>query len=189
MAEIKEKKIKKPKTTVQKYKFWRNWEIGLEVSKFLMPLIPFGVILGINWSDWVGDSPSDGWSIGMGFGMLIVSVISAIIALWKKDEIAKQKISGVFYVAIIMAVFGFGFKLIGSISNTFGDMFLYVTCGVVASGVVDQIDKSAIRQNVVFYKDLIVTNGLSKSSARRMDDTEQAKKEGEEAKKERIDLL
>ena len=180
------RKEKQPKTTIQKYKFWRNWEVGLEAGKYAMPLIPFGVVLGINWSDWVGNSPSEGWSIGMGFGMLIVSVISAIIGLWKRDDIAKQKVSGVFYVAIVFAMIGFGFKLLASIANTFGDMFLYVCLGIIASAVTDQVDKSVINPKVKFYKQLVEDNGLSKASAKKNDEKEQAELEGKKAKEERM---
>ena len=57
----KDKKPRKQRTTLQKYKLWRNWSYGLEAGKFAMPFIPFGIILGVNWSDWVGDSASEGW--------------------------------------------------------------------------------------------------------------------------------
>ena len=183
----KARKPRKQRTTVEKYKFWRNWNYGLEAGKFAMPCIPFGIILGINWSDWVGDSASEGWSIGLGFGMLIVATVSAMLAIFKKDEIAKQKMSGVFYVAIVFAVIGFSFKLLATIANTFGDMFLYVSLGIVGSATVDQIDKSAIRPRQEFYKNLIESNGLSRKSAQLMDDTEQAKEEGEKAKAERAE--
>ena len=188
MAE-KVKKEKKPKTTLQKYKFWRNWDIGLTAAKFAAPAVPFGIVTGLNWDRWVNNSPSTGWSIGIGFGMLIVATVSAFLAILKKDEVAKQKVSGVLYVAIILAIIGFSFKLLASISNEMGNMFLYVATGTAGSFTIDQVDKSAIKPEVKFYKGLIEKNGLSKSSAKRMDDEEQAAREGEKAKQERIDSL
>lgn len=179
------KAVKKQRTTIEKYKYWRNWNVGLTATKFAMPMIPFGVVLGLNWSDWVGNSPSEGWSIGIGFGMLIVATISGIVAVWKKDELIESKVSAVFYIAIIMAVIGFGFKMLASMINEMGNMFLYISMGIVGSGVLDQVNKSAIAPRVKFYKNLVETNGLSKTAARDLDDTEQAKKEGEQAKAER----
>ncbi len=182
-------KQKKQRTTLQKFRFWRNWQLGLLGAKFAMPFIPFGIILGIHWNEWVGDSPSAGWSLGIGFGMLIVATASSIIGIWKKDEIAKSKISGVLYVALVFLTIGFALKLLASMINEMGDMLLYVSIGIAGSATVDEVDKLAINPNVVFYQDLVNTNGLSKSAAKKMDDTEQARKEGEEARKERIDLL
>ena len=182
-------KAKKQRTIVQKYKFWRNWNVGLTAAKFAMPLVPFGTVLGLNWNEWVGNNASEGWSIGIGFGMLIVASLSAIIGIWKKDEIAKSKVSGILYVAIIFLVIGFGFKLLASIMNEIGNMFLYVSAGIAGSFAIDQVDKSVVASKAAFYKDLIEQNGLSKASAQRMEDIEQAKKEGEQAKKGKVDLL
>ena len=178
-------KNKKQKTTIEKYRYWRNWDIGLTAAKFAMPLASFGTVLGVNWNQWVGDSASQGWSIGIGFGMLIIATLSAMLAIWKKDDIVKSKVSGVLYIAIIFVVIGFGFKCLASIMSEMGDMFLYVAIGLVASFGVDEADKLAVRPKVLFYKNLVEENGLSKSTARIMDDTEQARLEGEEAKKER----
>lgn len=179
------KKVKKQKTTVEKYRAWRNAEIGLTAGKFAMPFIPFSVVLGINWSDWVGDSPSEGWSIGLGFGMLIIATAMAIIGIWKKDELVNSKISGVLYVSIIFLVIGFAFKLMSSIMSEIGDMFLYVAIGLAGAFATDQVDKMAIRPKVLFYKDLIDKNGLSEASVQKNKDEEQARIEGEVAKQER----
>ena len=185
MAE-KVKKEKKPKTTLQKYKLWRNWDIGLTAAKFAAPAVPFGIVTGLNWDRWVDNSPSTGWSIGIGFGMLIVATISAILGIMKKDEVAKQKVSGVLYVAIILAIIGFSFKLLASIMSEMGDMFLYVAAGTAGSFTIDQVDKLAIKPEAQRYKKLVEDNGLSKSAARRMDDAEQAQIEGQKAKAERV---
>ncbi len=179
------KKVKKTKTTLQKYKTWRNASYGLAASEFAMPLIPFGVVLGLNWSDWVGNSQSEGWSIGVGFGMLIVATIMAMIGIWKKNDLINSKVSAVFYVAVVFAVVGFGLKLMASMINQLGDMFLYVALGIVGSGAVDQVNKVAIKPRMDFYSKLVKENGLTKTSAREMDDVAQAKKEGEEEKAKR----
>ncbi len=179
------KKVKKAKTTLQKYKTWRNASYGLAASEFAMPLIPFGVVLGLNWSDWVGNSQSEGWSIGVGFGMLIVATIMAMIGIWKKNDLISSKVSAVFYVAVVFAVVGFGLKLMASMINQLGDMFLYVALGIVGSGAVDQVNKVAIKPRMDFYSKLVKENGLTKTSAREMDDVAQAKKEGEEEKAKR----
>lgn len=183
------KKTKQPKTTVQKLKYWQRWQKGILAGEFAMPVIPFGVILGINWDNWVGGSPSSGWSIGLGFGMLIVATIVAIAGIWKKDELVNSKMSGIFYVAVWMVIVGFGFKLIATVFNTFGDMFIYVALSVGGSGVLAQVNKSKVRVEIERYKKLVKENGLDKKSAREIEDAEQAKREGEEARKERVDLL
>lgn len=187
VEEASKKKPKTPKTTLQKLKYWKRWRLGLTVSEFAIPLIPFGVILGLNWSDWVGDSPSQGWSIGMGFGMLIVACISAIVGIWKKEEMVNSKVSGIFYVAIVLCLIGFSFKLLASVFSEFGDMFLYVSISVVGSGVTAQVNKSYVSAKVARYQKLVNDNGLDKKSAKEMADEEQAKKEGEEAKR-KVDL-
>jgi len=181
--------VKKKKTTIQKYRFWHRWYLGLKAAEFSVPLIPFGVILGINWSDWFGKEQSEGWSIGLGFGMLIVATVLAITEIMKKDELVKTKVSFLFYVSIVFVLVGFSFKLLASIMNTMGDMFLYVSCGIVGAGGVDETNQMAIKPRMDFYKSLVDENGLDKSSAKKMDDTDQAKKEGEEAKKERRNFL
>lgn len=185
MAESNTKKVKKTKTTLQKYKTWRNATYALAGSEFAMPLIPFGVILGINWSDWVGNSQAEGWSIGLGFGMLIVATIMAMIGIWKKNDLINSKVSAIFYVAVVFAVVGFGLKLLASMINQLGDMFLYVALGIVGSGTIDQVNKAAVKPRMEFYSKLVKENGLSKASAKEIDDVAQAKKEGEEAKAQR----
>ena len=185
MAESNTKKVKKTKTTLQKYKTWRNATYALASSEFAMPLIPFGIILGINWSDWVGNSQAEGWSIGLGFGMLIVATIMAMIGIWKKNDLINSKVSAIFYVAVVFAVVGFGLKLLASMINQLGDMFLYVALGIVGSGTVDQVNKAAVKPRMEFYSKLVKENGLSKASAKEIDDVAQAKKEGEEAKAQR----
>lgn len=179
-------KARKQKTTVQKHAFWRNWSVALTGAKFAAPLVPFGTVLGVNWNEWVGESASQGWSIGIGFGMLIVATLSALIGIWKKDELAKNKVSGLLYVTIIFLVIGFGFKLLASIMSEMGNMFLYVACGLAGSFSIDQVDRMAIQPKVAFYADLVEKNGLSKAAAKRMDDAEQAQHEGEEAKADRV---
>lgn len=181
------KKEKKTKTTIEKLRFWKRVQYGLVAGELSMPLIPFGVILGINWSDWVGDSPSEGWSIGMGFGMLIVAVILAIVGIWKKEELVNSKFSGIFYVAILFLVIGFGFKLIASTFNSFGDMLLYVCIGIAGSGGLAQFNKSYVTPEVERYAELVEKNGLDKKSAQHLEEEKQAQKEGESARK--ADLL
>lgn len=177
-----EKKAKQPKTTLQKLKFWKRLNTGLTVSEFAMPIIPFGVILGLNWNDWVGNSASNGTTLGLGFGMLIVSVIAAMIGIWKKDEVVNSKMSGIFYIAIIMLIVGFSLKMLASVFNSMGDMLLYVCIGVVGSGGVAQVNKSYVSKQVDRFQELVTKNGLDKRSARAIADEEQARLEGEQRK-------
>lgn len=187
---MSEKKNKQPKTTLQKLNYWKRWNKGLTASEFAMPLIPFGIILGLNWNDWVGDSASKGTSLGLGFGMLVVAFIAAAIGIWKKDEIVSSKFSGIFYVAIVMGIVGFAFVLLAEIFFSLGWMFVYIAAGVLGSGTVAQVNKSYVSKKVIRYQALVKENGLDKKSAKELEDEEQAKKEGEQLKKERkVDLL
>ena len=179
------KKVKKPKSTIEKARMWKRAEIGITAAKFAMPFIPFFTILGINWNEWVGDSSSEGWSIGLGFGMLILATAMAIIGIWKKDELINSKISGVLYIAIVFLIIGFAFQLMASIMTEMGTMFLYVAIGLGASFATDQVDKLAIRPKAVFYAELADKYGLVKESVQKQEDEEQARIEGEMAKQER----
>lgn len=177
------KKNKEPKTTVQKLNFWKNWQLGLTLGQFGAPMVPFGIILGLNWNDWVGDSASKGTSLGLGFGMLVVAFIAAAIGIWKKDEIISSKLSGIFYIAIVLGIVGFSFVLLAEVFNSLGWMFVYIAIGVLGSGGVAQVNKSYVSKRVEHFAELVKKNGLDKKSAQALADEEQAKLEGEEAKK------
>lgn len=185
----KPKKQKKQRTTVQKLSYWNGWHKGLTGMKIGTPAIPFAVSLGINWNEWVGGNASKGWSIGIGFGMLVVGTFAAMYGVWKKDELAEQKVSPVFYIATIFLIIGFSFMLLASIMNEMGVMLLYVSTGVFASATEDQVDKTLVRPRMAFYKELVKTNGLDKQSSREIEDRAQAAREGAEARKDDVDLL
>lgn len=181
------RRSRKKKTTVQKYKFWNRFFLGMKGMEFASPLVPFATMVGLNWNEWFGQSESEGWSIGLGFGMLAVATIMAILEIMKRDELIKTKVSFAFFVAVVFVMIGFSFKLLASIMNEMGNFFLYVSCGIAGGGVMDQLNGMIIKPRAAFYKDLIEKNGLSRSAARRTDDVEQAAKEGEAARKARED--
>lgn len=178
---------RKKRTINQKYRLWRNLFVSMKVMEFASPLVPFATLVGINWEEWFGKSQSEGWSIGLGFGMLAVATIMAILEIVKRDELMKTKLSFAFYAAVVFVMIGFSFKLLASIMSEMGDFFLYVSCGIAGGGVMDQMNAMMIKPRADFYKDLIEKNGLSRAAARRNDDVEQAAKEGEAARKARED--
>ena len=181
---LEAKKPKKQKTTLEKAKAWKRGYLALKAGQFASPIVPFGVILGINWSDWFGAGASEGWSIGLGFGMLAVATVLAIAEVMRKDELVKTKVSFVFYISIVFVLVGFSFKLLASIMNEMGNYFLYIACGLLGGGGIDQINQAFVRPKSDFYANLVEENGLDKSSARKLLDAEQAKKEGEEKRKQ-----
>lgn len=184
-ATARKKAAKPPRTTAQKFRFWRNVGYACKGVEFLSPLVPFSVMLGLNWENWFPKDAGTGWSIGLGFGMLIVSTLLAVWQIVKKDDLMKEKLSFLFSVCVVFVLFGFSFKLLSSIMSEMGDMFLYVGCGLLGGAMSDQADRIAFKPRREFYRKLIEENGLSKVSARKQEDIEQAKREGEERKKER----
>lgn len=180
----KQRKPRKTKTTLEKSKSWKRGYNALKAGQFISPIIPFGVILGINWSDWFGEGASEGWSVGLGFGMLVIATVLAVVEIMKKDEFVKTKVSFVFYISVVFILVGFSFKLLASIMNEMGNYFLYIACGLLGGGGIDQINQAFVRPKADFYAKLVDENGLSDSSARKLMDAEQAKKEGEERRKQ-----
>ena len=178
-------KAKKELTTVQHLKRWKALKYTLNASIFVFPLIPAGIITGIHSEEWFGST--NGWSLGLGFGMLLVSFALTIIALWKKNDIMNSKVSGVIYLAIILSCWGFAFMFLASILNEFGKYFLYFALSLVGSGTADQINKSYVSKWVQFYQKLADDNGLTPSSAKQEEAKLKAQSEAESIKKAKDD--
>lgn len=177
------KPAKRQRTTLEKYRRWRGGYIALKAGEFVSPLVPFACILGLNWSEWFGAQASDGWSIGLGFGMLAVATVLAIAEIMKKDELVKTKVSFVFFIAVVFLLFGLSFKLLASIMNEMGNYFAYIAFGIFGGGAIDQCNQALVKPRVDFYSKLVKDNGLSRSGARELLEAQQAQKEGEEKRK------
>ena len=179
----KQRKPRKTKTTLEKSKSWKRGNNALKAGQFISPIVPFGVILGINWSDWFGEGASEGWSVGLGFGMLVIATVLAVVEIMKKDELVKTKVSFVFFIAVVFLLFGLSFKLLAAIMNEMGNYFAYIAFGIFGGGAIDQCNQALVKPRVDFYSKLVQDNGLSRSGARELLEAQQAQKEGEEKRK------
>lgn len=188
MAKVK--KEKKERTTLQTYKSLKRGRIALEAGKYAMPLIPAGVMTGVNWEVWFKNC---GASLPFGFTTLIFAVVLSILGISKKDNLVKEKLSGLVYLALTFACFGLAFKFLSNIMNQMGDVFLWTALAICGSFGVDQVDKTVMDKNIAFYKDLVDKNELDpRAKKKRLKEealAEKAKKEAEQAKNEKVDML
>lgn len=169
-------------TTVQHLHRWKAADFAIRSGMFVCPTIPFGVIIGINWSDWFGENSnaSTGWSIGMGFAMLLCSFIATIIGVYKKDEILKEKISPLLYMAILLAFWGFAFKMLASIMNEFGNYFLYFAASILGSFGCAETSQLWSSKWLSFYSKVAEDNALTNAGSKRKKAREQAIREAAE---------
>lgn len=171
---------KQPKLkTVQEYKKWNGAKWGLYAGMWASPVIPASIMTAINWDEWFAKS---GVSLPFGFSMLLVSTLLAIVLIWKKDDIMNKAISAVFYLALLFACLGGTMLFLASLYTQVGYMFLLTAGGLVVSGVSDQINKTLVKPNVDYYKELIANNQLDAKSKRRAEREEQARRDAEEDK-------
>lgn len=186
----KVKKEKKERTTLQTYKALKRGQIGMEVGKYAMPLIPASIITGVNWDNWFANC---GASLPFGFTSLIFAVVLAILGISKKDNLVKEKLSGLVYLALTFACFGLAFKFLSNVMNQMGDVFLWTALAICGSFGVDQVDKTVMTKNINFYKELVDKNELDprarKKKAKEAKLAEKAQKEAEAIKNEKVDLL
>lgn len=168
----------KPKlTTVDHYKRWNTAKWSLYASMWALPLAPATAMTIINWDEWFAKS---GLSLPFGFATLLASTLLSIIGIWKKDEIVNKTVSVVYYLALVFTGFGVSFLFLASLYQMIGYMMLATAGGLLASGTVDQINKSLVKPNVAFYKKLIEENCLDEKSKRKKQREEQARREAEE---------
>lgn len=154
----------KEKTTLQYYKSWKATKYALYGTKWVAPIVPAVVITSINWEQWFAEQ---GASLPSGFAMLLLSILTTILAMSKKDEIVEKKVSYMFYLAGLIAIWGFAFMLLGNIMRDMGMMFLYTCLGIIGGGVADQVNKGLVSDRLTEYKQLVDDNQLDpKSSAR-----------------------
>lgn len=165
---------KREVSTLGYYRRWKAAKVGLYAGKYALPLVPAVTITAINWDAWFVKT---GWSLPLGFASLLISIISTIIAITKKDEVLKDKISGLFYIAAIMAVWAISFMFLANILQQMGQMLLWTVAGITAGGVSDQVNMSLVDSRITEYKGYIEENTLSKSSQRRKARAEKAERE------------
>lgn len=182
---------KKTPSTLKTYRRWKALKTTLHISTYTLPVIPAGVMVGLNWEEWIAQT-GNGWSLGLGFGSLLVALIITIVGVAKKDKILSEKVSPLFYLAGALCIWAISFMFLASIMDEFGKMLLYTSFGLIGSASADQVAKVVIKPQVDFYKKLVEENGLDPrlvaKEKRRQAKIEKAKAEAKaEAEKEATD--
>lgn len=169
--------MKKKTKTQKKYRNLQIVRWSLYSGTYLIPLVPAGIMLGINWEEWFS---KDQWSIGLGFGMLLLTILITILGIAKKDEVVKKNVSALFYFAGLMSLWAVSLMFLASIANEFGYMLLYTACGLLGGATCEQINKTKIIKEVDQYKKILIQSGLKKEKNNYNEILERAKKEKEE---------
>lgn len=178
------KKVKSKTKT--KFRKWKAAKYSLYAGTYLLPLTPAVVITGVNWNEWFNKENS--WSIGMGFGMLLLTVLITIIGVAKRDKILNEKVSSLYYLAAVLACWAVVLMFLASIANQFGYMLLYTCFGLLGGATCDQVRKSKVDGEVLFYKELLIENGLDANERKRAEKREKAKQDAiDEAKRRAVE--
>lgn len=179
-------KSKKPKSkTKSLYRRWRVAKAGLYVGTYTLPLVPASTMLMENWNEWFNN---DEWSIGLGFGMLLLTVFITIYGVAKRDKIMNDHVSPIYYLAFLLGLWAIVLMFLASIANEFGQMLLYTCFGLVGGASCDQLRKSKVDNEVEFYRQIICEAGLDERLKIKQEKKEMARKRAfEEAKRRAVD--
>lgn len=178
-TEGKKKVTKEEYETIKTLKKYRNLKYGLKAGTYAACLVPFGVILGVNWQEWFTKQEDGGISIGVGFGMLLVATISTIICIMKRDEEFMKKFSPLIYAAVVCAMWAVSFMFLSSIMSEMGSMFLYTAIGIASGAVIDETNKVIVCERYQIISKIAEENGLTTKGAWMKDALKQAKKDAE----------
>lgn len=175
--------MKKKKTNTEKsYIKWNVAKWSLYAGTYMIPLVPAGVMVGINWEEWFA---KDQWSIGLGLGMLLLTILITILGIAKKDDVVKENVSTLFYFAGLMSLWAVSLMFLASIANEFGYMLLYTACGLAGGATCDQVNKSKVKNQVKFYKEVLTASGLDDKAEKKRKIYERALEEAKKEKEER----
>lgn len=181
----KKKKEKKPKSkTLKTYRRLKLTSRLLYASTYVMPLIPAAIMVGINWDEWVAQT-NNGWSLGLGFGSMLLAVLVTIVGIAKRDEIVEEKVSPLFYFAALLSVWSVALLFLATIAHELGIMLGYTVVGLVGAGVADQVNKNVIKPKREMYKEIVDEAGLDEKAIARKRKKEQLLKQAEKEKRER----
>jgi hypothetical protein len=151
--------------SVKQYRKIRDAKWGLKAASYLCAMTPDIIICGVNYDEWFAPQTSTGPSLGVGFGMMLVSLILTLLAIFKRDTDFMTKFSPLFYVAVLCACWGISFYFLATIMNEAGQMFIYTAIGVMAGGVCDQCEKDLVEPKYLKAKECISKHGLSSYGA------------------------
>lgn len=171
--------------TVSTYRKWKFLKYLLYTGTYAIPLAPACVMLINNWNEWFNNNE---WSIGLGFGTLLLTVFITIYGVAKRDTIINEKVSSIYYLAFLVGLWAIVLMFLASIANQFGFMLLYTCFGLVGGGTCDQIKRSKVDKTVSFYKEIINEAGLDEREVKQNEKREQLRKQAfEEAKRRAVD--
>lgn len=174
-------------TTVQHLHRWQAANASIRAGMYLCPAIPTAIVMAVNGEQWFGPQSRNGWSIGVGFAMLLTAFLSSILTVSNKDKVLKDKTSEFLFLGILFCVIGVGIVMLASILTELGWYFVYMGIALFGSmGCAIASDKWS-GQWVEFYKQVCEENGLTSPADKRKKARRQAAEE--EAKRERADLL
>ena len=183
-------KERKKMSTLHKRNAFKFGGYGLKGGSYAAPLVPVVTMVGINWNEWFIQS-KQGWQVGTGFIMLIISTLLTYLAIAKKKNLL-TKVSAFWSVAIIIICWATSFLFLSSILHELGFMLLYIGFGLIASACMDEVDQRVMKPKYEFYKGLVTEYGLDKREVRKQAKLEakrlQAQQEAEiEAQRKAID--
>lgn len=184
------RKNKRPRSkTLAKRNALKVAKTSLHAAKYAAPLVPVGIEVGINWDEWFNNS--NGFFVGSGFIMLMLSTFLTYLAVGKKKKLF-EKFSAFWNVAIILFCWGTSFMLLSSILHQIGFIFVFLGFSIVASAIADETETHLVDGSLAYYQELVDTNGLDMRAERRKAKREAKRKLAEEeakAYRERVDLL
>ena len=120
---MEKKKKGKTLTTYHKYKALK---VGLDVSTFVLPIVPATVVTAVNWEEWFSKSSA---SLPFGFACLLLTVIAAIIGVLKSDVVFKKADIALYFIAGLFALIGLTSMFLASLFNESGYLWLYTASG------------------------------------------------------------
>lgn len=164
--------------TIKALRKYRGLKYGLKAGTYAACLVPFGVILGVNWQEWFQKTEDGGISIGVGFGMLLVATISTLVAVMKRDEDFMKRFSPLLYVAVLCALWAVSFMFLSSIMDEMGEMLLYTAIGVASGGVIDEVEKAIVEERYQIMLKVAKDNGLNMNGSFERKAIRQAKLDG-----------
>lgn len=183
MTEEKVKVTKGQYETIKTLNKYKRMRYGLKAGTYGACLVPSAIILGVNWNQWFTVSEGESVSIGVGFGMLMVSTISTIVCIMKKDEEFMKKFSPLLYVAVLCALWAVSFMFLASVMSEAGKMFMYIAIGIASGGVIDQTNKTVVEEKYQIMVKVADENGLTKKGDFMKKALKQAKLDAEEKEK------
>lgn len=167
----------KKSQTLKSCEKWQGARVSLYVAKYLAPVLPATVISLVNWEEWFAQTS---WSLPYGLATLIIAILSTVIGITKKDKLVETKVSPIFFIALIMSIWGIAFLFLANIMQEVAYMLLWTCLGILASATADEVNTQVVEPRIEEYKTLIVENGLSKKQQAKIERQKKAEQEAKE---------